>query len=395
MTPYRPLLCFLLVVSVLAAPSAFAAGPCNAACEALVRDGHVLSAQGKPGQAYDKYMAAAQAAPQDSQPLALAAGLMYTQSLTAAPESADKWRSGARDLATRAVGLSPEDPVALEVLRGLDDGPSPPLHAPAPEAAQRAGQAEVLFAQRRYAEALTLYEEAMRADPLYSSAWVFAGDCYYLQKDWVRAEAMFRRAGEIEPHNGQAWRFLADALANQGKHMAAQAALETGIGADPSQRPNWSKLAALRAADGLPLKRLALRRGGRVAPAADGKYKVVLDDWVLKTPETPDTAMRLSLALAEANGRTAAAGRAIDAYAVELAAWRTALKVAEELKANTGKAPSDPALLQMQALARDGQLEPAILILLFRQSYRPALASWMAAHPGGVKAFIDRYGLQP
>ena len=38
MTPYRPLLGSLLVVSVLAAPSAFAAGPCNAACEALVEE---------------------------------------------------------------------------------------------------------------------------------------------------------------------------------------------------------------------------------------------------------------------------------------------------------------------------------------------------------------------
>jgi hypothetical protein len=46
-------------------------------------------------------------------------------------------------------------------------------------------------------------------------------------------------------------------------------------------------------------------------------------------------------------------------------------------------------------MARDGQLEPAILILMFRQSYRPALEAWGAAHPRGVKEFIDRYGLRP
>ena len=49
----------------------------------------------------------------------------------------------------------------------------------------------------------------------------------------------------------------------------------------------------------------------------------------------------------------------------------------------------------MQALAKDGQLEPAILLLMFRQSYRPALNAWLGANTGGVKGFIDRYGLQP
>lgn len=32
---------------------------------------------------------------------------------------------------------------------------------------------------------------------------------------------------------------------------------------------------------------------------------------------------------------------------------------------------------------------------MFRQAYRPSLEAWVAAHPGGVKEFIDRYGLQP
>ena len=56
---------------------------------------------------------------------------------------------------------------------------------------------------------------------------------------------------------------------------------------------------------------------------------------------------------------------------------------------------SDPALLAMQGLARDGQLEPAIFVLLYKESYRPEYERWLAAHPGGVKAFIDRYGLRP
>jgi tetratricopeptide (TPR) repeat protein len=379
----------------LALPAAFAADPCNDTCKSLMHEGQVLQAQGQNGPAYAKYKAASEAAPQASVPLSSTAALMYTMSIAARAEQADKLRAGARDMAAMAARLSSTDPLAQEVLRLLDDGPAPPLHAPSPELAKQVQQAELMFAQRRYPEALALYQQVMRADPAYSSAWVYAGDCYYAQKDWVQAEALFRRATEIEAANVQAWRFLSDALAAQGKQREAETALEAGIGADPSQRPNWSKLAALRAGASLPLQHLGLRRGFQLTRDANGKYTIGLDEWVLKTPDTPDTAMRLSLAAAETNQRVAAGGKPVDAYEAELAAWRLALKVADELKASTGKDPSDPALLRMQAFARDGQLEPAVLLLLFRQAYRPALEAWLAAHPGGVKTFIDRYGLQP
>lgn len=65
------------------------------------------------------------------------------------------------------------------------------------------------------------------------------------------------------------------------------------------------------------------------------------------------------------------------AWDIELDAWRTALKVADELRESTGKPLSDPALLQ------------------FGQAYRPALDAWTAAHPGFVRTFIERYGIQP
>ena len=393
MKPHRILPLLPLLFSV-ALPSAFAFEPCNDACQALVREGQALQAQGRGGEAYNKFKAASGASPGAALPASSAAGLMVSMSLAAKPEQAEKLRAGARDMANQAARMEPGDPVAMEVLRQLDDPPFP-LHEAAPETAAIRSQAEVLFAQQRYPDALKKYEEVMRADPQYSMAWIGAGDCWFMQKDWARAEAMFRRAGEIEPRNGQAWRFLADALAAQGKRDAAENALLSGIAADPSQRPSWSKLASLRASASLPLKPLQLRRGSHVAQGADGKYQVSVDDWALKAPETPDAALRLTLALVEVNRRNAAAGKPLDAFEVELDAWRTALKVVGELKAKDGKALTDPALLKMQALANDGQLELAILLLAFRQAYRPALESWSAAHPGGIKAFIDRYGLQP
>lgn len=388
-----------LLAASLIAPWALAADPCNDACQTLLSEGHTLQAQGQFPQAYEKFKAAATASPQASIPVSSVAGLMFSMSRGAKPEDAVKLRSSARTIAMQALQLAPLDPVALEVLRELDDDGPSPLHTPTPAAAALRNQAEVLFGQHRYPDALAKYEAAMAADPKYSMAWVGAGDTWFMQRDWVHAEALFRRATEIEPNNAQAWRFLADALVAQNKRDAGEAALIGGIGADPSQRPDWTKLASIRAGIGMPLKSLQLRRGGRVTQDPDGKFTVAIDDWVMATPQSPDTGLRITLAITEAADRRDNAdkknAKPLSPWDIELHAWRTALKVVDELHEKDGKPLTDPALLQMQAMARDGQLEPALLLLQFRQAYRPALEAWSEAHPNGVKTFIDRYGLAP
>jgi tetratricopeptide (TPR) repeat protein len=395
MIPIRSLAFALLLAGAI--PPAYAANRCDPVCQGLIGEGHAFEAKGQYQQALEKYQAAEKTAPEASLPLSSAAGLLLELSGRVEPGQAAKMRDQARALATRAAAMWADDPIAQETLRKLDDDGPSPLHVPGPEAKKLHVEAEVEFTQRHFGVALAKYEALMKLDPQYSVAWIGAGDCYYFQKDWVRAEAMFRRATEVEPRNAQAWRFLSDALLQQGKRDAAEAALLSGIVADPSQKPNWSKLAALRAGAGLPLRPLALRRFTRVslAPDANGKYTLEIDESISNKLDTPDGAIQVMLAATEANLRLAAKDRPLSPYEVQLNAWRTALKTADELKAETGKGFTDPALLQIQSLAKDGQLEPAILILMFRQSYRPALEAWVAVHPGGVKEFIDRYGLQP
>lgn len=375
--------------------AATAAMQCGEPCRTLVRDAHVLEGQGKYQEALDKYKAAEQADPQASLPLSLQAGLMFKLSSVAPKDKAAQVRQTARALAERAITLAADDPIAHEVLRMLDDDGASPLHTPNPRAAKLLAEGSALFAQRKPKEALLKYEAAMEADPKASSAWVGAADCYFMQGDWPRAEALFRRATEIEPKHAQAWRFLSDALMAQGQRAPAEAALYASIAADPSQRPSWIKLASLRAAAGLPLKSLAFRRGVRVAQEADGKFTVHIDESVAGKEDTPNYAMRLLLGFSESNQRQSRNAASKSPFEIELGAWRTALKVMEETRALGEQRVTDPALLQMQALAKDGQLEPAILLLMFRQSYRPALEAWLTANPGGVKLFIDRYGLRP
>jgi len=377
------------------ATAASAAMQCGEPCHTLVRDAHVLEGQGKYREALDKYKAAQQADPNASLPVSLQAGLMLKLSSVAPKDKAAQVRQTARALAERATTLAADDPIAHEVLRMLDDDGASPLHTPNPRAAKLLAEGSALFAQRKPKEALLKYEAAMEADPKASSAWVGAADCHFMQGDWPRAEALFRRATEIEPENAQAWRFLSDALLAQGQRGPAEAALYASIAADPSQRPSWGKLARLRAAAGLPLKPLAFRRGVRVEQGADGEFAINVDKSTAESANTPDYAIRLALAMAEVNLRRADTAKARSPYEIELEAWRSALKIMDEASAAGGEAVSDPALLQMRTLARDGQLEAGVLLLMFRQPYRPALEAWLAANPGGVKLFIDRYGLQP
>ena len=386
------LACFIAT----AQPSLAAPLGCSGACKDLLAQAEAFQGQGKYQEAMGKYEAASKAEPTSSLPLSLAAAMLSYVADRQAPEQRQATRDRARTLATGALRLSADDPVAQEVLRTLDDGPTP-LHRPTPAAGALMREAESQFMQRHYPEALAKYEAAMQADPQFSEAWVGAGDAYYAQKDWPHAEAMFKRATEIEPHNGQAWRYLADALFQQHHADAAESALFSGIAADPSQGPTWTKLAELRSVQNLPLKSLGLRRGVRVATGADGKSTVALDSPSEHGTEPPDLALRLSLGAAEVKlrGEDKAGGTPRSPFQIELASWRTALQVVDEAQAKSGQGLSEPALRQMQAFAHDGQLEPALLLLTFRQAYRPDLDAWIAAHPRGVKEFIDRYGVRP
>ncbi|MBB5606278.1 MULTISPECIES: hypothetical protein [unclassified Janthinobacterium] len=49
----------------------------------------------------------------------------------------------------------------------------------------------------------------------------------------------------------------------------------------------------------------------------------------------------------------------------------------------------------MRKLADAGQLETALLMLQYKEAYRPELEAWKTAHPDGVRKFINVYHLMP
>lgn len=383
------------------APAASAQMSINDAAAALVKEGDLALARRKPVDALRAYNAAMKADPASSLPPSMVANALLVQA-GAQSDAAQQatLRSQSEHFARLALGLEPRNPVALEVMRMLGDHTPVTLHEPTPEAAALKAEGEVLFVDGKYDEAREKYLGAAQADPLFSTAWILAGDCYFAQKKWSEAEALFRKGVTVEPFNSQGWRFLSDALAWQGKRAAAEEALFGGIAAQPSQSPNWGKLAHMREKAGTPLTPFGLFRkaSARIDPAT-GEKTLMLDP-SLRDPEArkkPDGAVWMMAGLSEANilvkDRENKATTA--PFAIELAAWRDALKVADELAANGGGTITDPGLVALQQLARADQLEAGLLILRYKESYRPEFEAWKKEHPNGIRKFVDTWGLQP
>ncbi|WLI89404.1 tetratricopeptide repeat protein [Massilia sp. R2A-15] len=367
----------------------------NAAGQVLLDRGQSLLAQGQVQQAFDAYREAAKADPASSLPDSMSAGLFGYLAERSTGDQRAKFLAQSLAFARSALTHNSADPIANELIRLAEQDAPTHLHAPTKEAADLVEAGESLFAQRRLPEALAKYELAAQVDPLYSAAWVFAGDCFYVEKRWAEAEARFRKAASIEPLNGQAWRFLSDALAQQGKKQDAQDALLSGIAAQPTQRPNWDKLDTMLRAGGVTMARLNLRRrASATLDPATHKPTVNLDKQLLDKPQGADTSfwtmygMTLATAMAQKDP-------AASPFSLELQALRTALKVDADLQEKEPRSFDDPGLALLRKLGAQGQLETAILLLMYRESYRPEFEAWKKAHPNGVREFVLLQNVRP
>jgi tetratricopeptide (TPR) repeat protein len=385
------LLCALLVMCVSVPASADIA--INPAGQGLVDEAIQLQAKGNWKAAIETLVKAANADKTSSVPMHRIATILADAADAASGEAKGRLGQQAAAAARAALSRNARDPVAQEVLRKLRDEQAPdPLHRPTRAARAMLDEGETLFQQKRYTEALAKYEAAASQDPQYSPAWVYAGDCFYVQRQWPEAEQRFRKATRIEPLNSQAWRFLADTLHQQGKHKEAEHAVFAAIAAHPSQLPNWEKLAMYMGSSGLPLKRLGfVHKASLAIDKEGGKPKLALhpDFRGDSADGTFWVTYGLGLIAARENDPK------ISSYALELAGLQTALEVTRDLSANGERGFTDPALATLRKLGAEGQLEAAILLLMYRESYRPEFEQWKLANPNGVPAFVASYGLRP
>ena len=365
---------------------AYAAVNGNEKSQRLVGEGNALIVQRQYAAAAEKFEAARKESPDASSPLSSFAYMLCSLASGGTSPEAKAQLQRAREWAEKALAISSDDPLALEVIRALDDDTPRPGYVENAAANQAFNEAEVLFHSGQYEAARLKYRAAYQADPKFVKAQVMEGDTYFAEKNWAGAELMFQMATETDPLDSQAWRFLADARDRQDDGAGAMYAVLHAIAAMPSEATNWERLKLYVAKSDKPMARLGLER--KVWIQRDRKTISIAPD-----VKGTDNAIWLSYAMARV--ADVKDGKPESPFQTELRAWRTALAVANELAEKGQPAPQAPALLALQKLHAAGQLEAAVFILMYKEAYRPEFEAWKKAHPQGVQEFTDKWRLMP
>ena len=371
----------VLFTSVVLASPAFAGVVVTVdKARVLINQGNAFEAQGKVNEALASYRDAAKADPGASQPLSYLALLMFYASQNTEAQHVNDYRRQTEEYARAALKIDHRDPNAMEVLRLLADGEAQKRREPTAAAAALVREGEVLFGERKYAEAAVKYAEAARLDPSYADAVVFLGDCYYLQGDMVRAEQKFREATVIDPQFGAAWRYLYDALVKQDKRSEAAAAALGAVASLPSAQPNW-----LRVSEAMDLAGRPLRQFKWKPKASANGDEIQIDPTGAEGDNLAWMAYAISMAAADKGGKK------LSPFARELAVWKDTLQIISEV-GGTDKI-KDQGLRDMILFNKSGQLQPAIFALMYKEAYRPDFEAWKRAEPEGLKRFIDTFGV--
>lgn len=389
----RLLLALLLAIG---SPAAFADLHGSDKARKLVSEGHALVAQRKYNEAMERYEAARQDSPGASSPLSAAAFNLYNLAAGSNDPAARAQVEKALALARHALTLAPEDPLASEVLRISEDSAARPPYRPIPAAAEMYWAGEALFHRAQYQEASQKYREAYRLDPKFITAIVMEGDCYFMEQNWVEAERLFRSAAQADPLNAQAWRFLADTYLKMGATARAEQAVLQAVAALPSQKTSWERFNWLENGGGKKLERLELQRKAWAVMKPDGKGVdlSVTEEFKGKSLDNDaDFAAWGYYAISHAVEPKLSESET-DLQA-EVRHWTTAFSQSKKLEAE-GKPPlRSPDLVVLRRLFDAGQLETGIMLLMFREAYRPQFEAWKKAQPDGIREFVKTWQVMP
>lgn len=377
----------------------------NAKAKALLHDGNVLWSQQKVNEAFEKFRLAGEADPKASGPWSNAAALYLFVSKHTDAKYAEEYRNMANAFASKALTLFSADPLAQETLRELTTPSANKSQEFDSEAISLFNEGESFFQRSDFRAALKKYELAFAKDATFAKAILYAGDCYFHLGEFNEADLRYHKALDIDPQNYQAWRFLAHAQFKLGHAPEViKLSLLKSIEIQPNYIPAWDWYAALSEADGVPLQTLDIKRLAKAKVAQNGaekSYTVEVDSSVNQVEKDSDSTTWLHYGIAKA---TLLAGGTINeeaqrnlnsdgylsAFESELLAWK------EVFSAKEKSLPlKSPLLKQIRQFVIDNEIEAAIFVFFFEESFRADFEKWKKAHPTGIQKFITKYALRP
>lgn len=221
-------------------------------------------------------------------------------------------------------------------------------------------QAESLFAQSKYDEAIVFYEKALAADAKLYNAALYLGDCYTMKEDWAKAELYYQKAIAIDPTRETGYRYSGTPLMKQKKYDQALERYIEALITEPYNSYSARGISQWADATGAKLGHPKTDIP-KVAFDAAGKATATMNDrtltegskaWVVYT-QTRQAWFKEKFA---ATNPTAKAYR--HSLAEEVESIRATLRSAKELKI------SHPDLVLLQKLDDEGLLESFILMAI-------------------------------
>jgi Flp pilus assembly protein TadD len=115
--------------------------------------------------------------------------------------------------------------------------PAPPVGTETAEEANTRGNG--LYAQKRYEEALSAYEQALTLDPKSAEYWNNKGAALHYQKRYEEALAAYEQAVALDPQFADPWIGKGNALGDLERYEKALSAYEQVLTLDPQHANVW------------------------------------------------------------------------------------------------------------------------------------------------------------
>lgn len=266
------------------------------------------------------------------------------------------------------------------------------FHAPTAEAQKMLDTAEVSFSKGDFDSALDLYGRALKLDPQYYEAPLFAGDVLLRQGKFDEAGVWYAKAIAINPNRETAYRYWGDTLMRQGKNDEAKTKFIDGIIAEPYIKASWIGLQQWAAKNGMSIGSPAIKLPQVAPPAsAGGNTSITIspgDGGPSGTAWMAYQLIRSGESIPDKKKPAAPHRHSLDDEAA-------ALKAAIEAAKKEDQAKLDVSLRQLIALDADGLLESWIVLNHADRETSQDYPAYREKHRDLLRAYILKYILHP
>lgn len=390
----RVLLCFLLLLLTLSLPAYAQSGEDLAAMKEKAAE---LVKQTKYTEALPLLEKIVAAEPDDAQTQFFLGFALIGQANNTKDAAARKaLRIRSRTAFVRAKELGLREPLVDALIQNMPpDGAEGAALSANAEADKLMTEAEALFSQGKFDEALKNYQAALKLDPKIYTAALFSGDVYTQRGDFQQAEIWYQKAIEIDPNRETAYRYSATPLMKQGKYDQARDRYIEAFITEPYSKFSVAGLTQWAQATQTRLSHPAIEIPTNVTFDEKGDAKIDLDAGALLSGKEDGGLAWISYGATRSTWHKEKFAKTFPqekvyrhSLAEEADALRSVLTLASDKKVAKTLSPS---LVRLKKLDEEGLLEAYILLARPTQGIAQDHAAYLRQNRDKLRRYVVQY----